>query len=319
MDLYNACKRFLMHCETEKKLSPLTIRAYRGDLDCFAGEVGMNRDLQDFSEAWIEDAVHSWFATSTLKAATVKRRVACIKAFVRWLFRRKLISFNPLERLHLEIRLPKRLPRNLQTGEIRKLVAIKPESIVGKSSKMADLVPTRREWDRLTARLAIEVMTLTGVRVGELVKIELPDMDHALQQIRVLGKGNRERHVSFPDLVTMERLQTYRGYATARFGSQDQVALFLNGLGRPANEQYIRRIVRVFAEVADLDRRITPHMLRHTAATQLLEAGLDIRFVQKLLGHASITTTEIYTHVADHALRVEISRANVRKRLEMHR
>jgi integrase/recombinase XerD len=226
---------------------------------------------------------------------------------------------NPLERLHLEIKLPKRLPRNLQTDEIRRLVAIKPESIISNSHKRDHSIPTRLEWDRLTARLAIEVMALTGVRVGELVRIELPDMNHVLQQIRVLGKGNRERYVSFPDLVTMKRLQEYRRYAIARFGRKDQATLFLNGLGRSANEQYIRRVIREFAEAASLDRRITPHMLRHTAATQLLEAGLDIRFVQKLLGHASITTTEIYTHVADHALRIGIARANVRRRLEMHR
>jgi integrase/recombinase XerD len=319
MDLFNACESFLVHCETEKKLSPLTIRAYRHDLDCFGKVVGMDRDLQEFCESWIENAVQIWLTGTTLTSATVKRRAACIKAFVRWLFRRRLISFNPLERIHLEIKLPKRLPRNLQTNEIRKLIAVKPESIVDKSKKKTNPIPNRSEWDKLTARLAIEVLTLTGVRVGELVKITLPDIDHTLQQIRVLGKGNRERNVLFPDTVTTARLQVYREYVNLRFGAESCDSLFLNGLGRPANEQYIRRIIRQFSEAAELKRRITPHMLRHTAATELLEAGLDIRFVQKLLGHASITTTEIYTHVADHALRIEISRANVRKRLEMHR
>ena len=319
MDLLNACNRFLIHCEVEKKLSPLTIKAYRGDLDRFGEEVGMNCDLQDFCESWIENAVQAWLKNSTLTTTTVKRRVACIKTFVRWLFRRKLILLNPLERIHLQIKLPKRLPRNLRTNEIRQLISIKPESIFSKSRNNENRIPNRLQWDMLTARLAIEALTLTGVRVGELVKITLPDIDHALLQIRILGKGNRERHVSFPDGVTITRLETYRKYANSRFGTEIYDSLFLNGLGRPANEQYLRRIIRKFAEKAELSRRITPHMLRHTAATELLEAGLDIRFVQKLLGHASITTTEIYTHVADHALRVEISRANVRKRLEMHR
>ena len=319
LNLFDASGAFLEHCKTGKKLSPLTIRAYRRDLNCFCEQVGGGQDVQDFSETWIEGAVKSWFSAATLKATTVRRRLACIKAFVRWLSHREFILSNPLQRLHLEIKLPKRLPRNLQIDEIRTLVGVKPESLVGKSPKKALSIPTRLEWNRLTARLAIEVMTLTGVRVGELVKIELSHMNYLLQQIRVLGKGNRERCVSFPDVVTMKRLRVYREFAIARFGADVQPTLFLNGLGRPANEQYIRRVIRVFSEAANLERRITPHMLRHTAATQLLEAGTDLRFVQKLLGHASITTTEIYTHVADHALRIEISRANVRRKLEMHR
>ena len=233
----------------------------------------------------------------------------------RGLFRRKLIATNPLERLHLEIRLPKRLPRNLQTSEIRKLVAIAPECINRSPHETHKTFRQRELWDLLTARLAIEVMTLTGVRVGELVKLRWSDIDQALHQMKINGKGNRERQVSFPDPVTLDRLHAYREQVSLRFQAAN--ALFVNGLGRSANEQYVRRVVRKFAEAAELDRRITPHMLRHTAATQLLEAGLDIRFVQKLLGHASITTTEIYTHVADQKLRAEIRRVNIRERLEM--
>jgi site-specific recombinase XerD len=319
MTLQEACANFLVHCASERKLSPLTVRAYKGDLACFVLAVGAHKKVRDLSEEWIEMAFQIWSGDPGLKAITVKRRVASVKVFVRWLFRRRQIGFNPLERIHVEIKIPRRLPRNLQTAEIRKLVGAGTESMAGKLGEDGNSGFSRREWDRWTARLAIEVMTLTGVRVGELVRIRRADMNEDLGQIRIVGKGNKERHVSFPDAVTMERLRRYRKCVLLRYGQDSGDALFLNGLGRVANEQYIRRILRVFAEAAELTRRITPHMLRHTAATQLLEAGLDIRFVQKLLGHASITTTEIYTHVADHALRAEISRANVRKRLEMHR
>ncbi len=314
MDLADACERFLQYCANEKKLSPLSVRAYRHDLACFVLAVGAKQAIEAFSEAWIEDTIQAWLINPELKTSTVKRRAACVKALVKWLFRRRMIHFNPLERVHIEIRLAKRLPRNLQTDEIRQLIAVQPEGM-GADAQAACLA--RSEWDKLTARLAIEVLALTGLRVGELAKIKLTDIDHALMQIRVLGKGHRERHVSFPDAITPTRLQQYQERAKVKFGGNVHGALLLNGLGRPANEQYIRRVIRMFAEDANLTRRITPHMLRHTAATQLLEAGLDIRFVQKLLGHASITTTEIYTHVADHALRTEISRVNVRRRLEI--
>lgn len=319
MNLLEACESFLTYCKNERKLSPHTIRAYCGDLNGFAKITGAERRMDEFSEAWIETAAQRWLADPDLKAATVKRRVACIKSLTRWLFRRRLISLNPLERLDLPIKLPKRLPRNLQTSEIGQLLMIKPESIVAKFQKTDALILDRKQWDTFTARLAIEVMALTGVRVGELIQIQPQHIDHVLQQIRILGKGNRERQVSFPDQVTMNRLQDYRKHVCAHFGPDSYKTLFVNGMGRMANEQYIRRIIRRFASTAQLERRITPHMLRHTAATQLLEAGVDIRFVQKILGHGSITTTEIYTHVADHALRTEITRANIRKRLEMHR
>lgn len=319
MLLNQACERFLMHCEAEKKLSPLTLRAYRGDLRCFQEQVGAEEKLENFSECWIEHAVQHWLSDPDLKPITVRRRTACIKAMVRWLFRRKLIAFNPLERLHLEIKVPKRLPRNLLTDEIRKLVAAKPERFSGYKRKSHKPTLSRQDWDKLTARLAIEVMCLTGIRVGELVKLKLSDIDYDLQQALVHGKGNRERNVAFPDTVTLKRLREYREIANMRFDIGYQDSVFLNGLGQPVNEQYIRRIVRRFAEAADVSRRVTPHMIRHTAATQLLEAGMDIRFVQRLLGHASITTTQIYTHVADHVLRAEIARVNIRRRLEMHR
>src|ERR1700694_5293891 len=129
MDLSDACKRFLEYCEIEKKLSPHTISAYRGDLEQFERQVVIQRQLINFTETWIENAIHLWRCDPDLKASTVKRSVACIKVFVRWLFQRKLIASNFLERIHLSIKLPKRLPRNLQTNEIRKLVAVNPENI----------------------------------------------------------------------------------------------------------------------------------------------------------------------------------------------
>lgn len=317
MTLQEACDSFLTHCGTERKLSPLTVRAYKNDLACLLGAVG-NAPVQELSEAWIETAIQAWSSNPDLKATTVKRRVACVKAFVRWLFRRRMIAYNPLERIHVEIKIPQRLPKNLHIGEIRKLIATPPPAAGETADSQQKIADSCRDWDRLTARLTIEVMTLTGVRVGELVKIRRADLNDDLRQIRIVGKGDKERHVSFPDAVTVDRLRQYTQRAEARFGVAHP-ALFLNSRGRPTNEQYIRRIVRQYAAAADITRRITPHMLRHTAATQLLEAGLDIRFVQKILGHSSVTTTEIYTHVADHVLRAEIARVNVRERLERHR
>lgn len=319
MDLSIASVRFLECCAVEKKLSRHTLDAYRGDLKQFARQLIHERKIVDFSEVWIETAVQSWLSDPDLKATTVKRRLACLKVFVRWLYQRKFIPSDFLGKLHFNIRLPKRLPRNLQVAEMKKLVAVSPETLVSNIGSSTKTPGARRGWDRLTARLAIEILALTGVRVGELVKIRSDDIDHTARQINIFGKGNRERRVIFPDRITSIRIRAYQKIACTRFGKDVPGLLLLNGLGNPASDQYVRRIIRLYAQEVDIGRRVTPHMLRHTAATQLLEAGVDMRFVQRLLGHASITTTEIYTHVSDYALRDSISRVNIRKRLEIDR
>jgi site-specific recombinase XerD len=319
MDISGACLQFLEYCKIEKKLSKNTLQAYKGDLEEFQKYTSEPHEISNFSEDWLKIAIRIWQSNPDISPATVKRRVACLKVFVRWLVQQKLCSPQLLEHLQLTIKLPKRLPRNLHTGELRRLIALDPETLISHIHSQPVYTGMRRDWDTLTARLAVEIIALTGVRVGELVKIKITDIDLAARQIQILGKGNRERRVMFPDRVTANRILAYRKNITKKFGNTASQTLLLNGLGRPATEQYLRRIIRDFAQTSNLTRRVTPHMLRHTAATQLLEAGVDIRFVQKLLGHASITTTEIYTHVADHALRDKISKVNIRKRLEIHR
>ncbi|MCA1325092.1 tyrosine-type recombinase/integrase [Herbaspirillum sp. alder98] len=318
MFIAEAIPLFLNHCRTYKKLSSHTLKAYEADLKIFTSST--ERELEDILDSnLIHDVTHAWLSCPDLKPATIKRRIATLKVFVRWLFKEKYIRAFPQETLSITVRLPKRLPRNLRTSEMKKLAAFSPECSAGSAPELGDQVTSRKAWDRLTARLAIEVMTLTGVRVGELTKIKPQDIDHGARKINVLGKGNRERRVFFPDQVTSTRIRRYFDYAKRNFGATSNDFLLFNGLGRSASEQYLRRVIRNYAEEMKVERRVTPHMLRHTAATQLLEAGVDIRLVQKLLGHASITTTEIYTHVADHHLHQKITKVNIRKRLENYR
>lgn len=315
MEIPDAISLFIDYCRTTKKLSAYTLKAYSGDLkDLMRFDVKEVRCIHE--PALISRITHSWLANPDLKPATIKRRIATLKVFVRWLHREKYIPVFPEEPLSITVKLPRRLPRNLRTSEMRKLVAFSPEISLVEQSERSVQVISRKEWDQLTARLAIEIMTLTGVRVGELTKIKAIDIDHGARKINVLGKGNRERRVFFPDQVTAIRIRRYSEHAKRRFGSTIEEPLLRNGLGRSATEQYLRRVIRAYATAMKVERRVTPHMLRHTAATQLLEAGVDIRLVQKLLGHASITTTEVYTHVADRHLHQKITKVNVRKRLE---
>jgi site-specific recombinase XerD len=156
-------------------------------------------------------------------------------------------------------------------------------------------------------RTIVRLMVGTGMRVGELCKIKLDDLSPEGAVVRIHGKGARDRvaYVTDPGLRRdLQRLVAQRRKAGT-------AALFVNRYGSHMRPQSVRSKLRRLAKEAGLSRRVTPHMLRHTAATLLIETGVDIRFVQRLLGHSSIATTEIYTHVSDEALRVTLERADV--------
>lgn len=156
--------------------------------------------------------------------------------------------------------------------------------------------------DAATALAAIEVLYATGMRVGELAAVRLGDLDLSEATITVNGKGSRQRRVFLPQSRLVALISDY---AQGRPAAGHDVLLVTES-GDPASTQHLRRLVRETAEAADIQRRITPHMLRHTCATHLLEAGLDIRFVQRLLGHQSISTTEGYTSVSDQSLKAAV-------------
>ena len=156
-------------------------------------------------------------------------------------------------------------------------------------------------------------MVATGLRVGELCRIKLEDISPDCAVIRVHGKGSRDRVV----YVTDDSLRTDIGAIVAQRRHGDSVHLLLNRLRAPMKPQSIRSRLKNIASQSGIQRRITPHMLRHTAATLLIETGVDIRFVQRLLGHSSIATTEIYTHVTDEALRSSLARADVLSNLKV--
>jgi len=153
----------------------------------------------------------------------------------------------------------------------------------------------------------------TGLRVGELVAVCLADMSERETAILVRGKGRRERRVFLPGREARAVLARYLAARVATCTPIDQLLVTANGVA--VTTQYVRKRLRELARSAGIGRRITPHMLRHTAATQLLEAGVDIRFVQTLLGHTSIATTQIYAEVRDTALKARLARANMLARI----
>jgi integrase/recombinase XerD len=287
-----AADAFLRYCSEEKHLSANTLAAYRQDLAEFRAHAGGARPIAKIAAADLLAYRNQLSVERGLAAATVKRRLACLRTMFAWLVRRDVLAESPFARTELRIRLPARLPRCIDSRDVRRLMR-------------------HRGAHGAEFALAIGLLLATGMRVGELAALRLSDVDAAGGRLRIMGKGSRERTVFVTDGRLRDDLRAYI-QCRHRVGVQDADRPLLSDIrGHALTSARIRSAIVQLGRLAGIDRRITPHMLRHTAATMLLESGTDIRFVQRLLGHRSILTTQIYTHVSDRALQAALTRANI--------
>jgi len=277
---------FLEHLRVERNLSPRTVTAYASDI---AG-------LCDWA---VREGVHFLDADhrrlrrylaemdrARYSKRTIARRLAATRSFYRYLVRRELISSSPAAVLATP-KAPRRLPDVASESLIDQLLAL-PE--VTTPSGLRDLA-------------ILELLYASGIRVSELSGLDLGDVDMASATVRVMGKGSRERIVPIHPLA----IKRIREYLTNGRPSLDkgksQGALFLNRLGTRLRADGVRRMLERYLQELGQSARITPHDLRHSFATHLLEGGADLRTVQELLGHVALSTTQIYTHVSTRHLR----------------
>jgi integrase/recombinase XerD len=299
-EINEARDRFLDHCRVGRSLSANTLKAYTADLADFTGFIGGERRIGKVGRDRLRDYARWLLDERHLKEASVKRRIAALKVFFRWLEREEAVTITPFHRLDLVVRLPRRLPRGVSAEELKCLL----DAIGGEADG----------YGALLLRLTVTLLFTTGLRIGELAAVRLGDIDTVEGVIQVRGKGNRERRVYLVGREPKRLLERF--LAMRRRLKSPAEELLLTPGGQPATPQYLRRRLIRAGKAAGLSRRITPHMLRHAAATHLVEAGVDIRFVQKLLGHASIATTQIYTQVSDNSLKEALSKADTLGRLE---
>jgi len=308
MELQLAQQRFIRWLGTARDLSGNTIRAYSSDTAVFCQQVGHEAKVADFTAELIVDFVEAQRAAG-ISAASLRRRMSVLRIFSRWLVSNRLLEFDPWSQVSLEVRKPKQLPRAVPAGDLDLLLRSLTSSAGLSSDSSQDGHGVFERPHEVTTLIAVALMLATGLRVGELVSIRCFDLDPIDCTIRVSGKGSRERIVFLPDHWTLRLLTAYFAMRV-HLGIQHDHLLF-NRRGDPMSASAMRTRLVNAAKAAGLQRRVTPHMLRHSAATQLIESGVDIRYVQRLLGHASLSTTEIYTHVTDQALRRVIDEANV--------
>ncbi|WP_346960748.1 tyrosine recombinase XerC [uncultured Arthrobacter sp.] len=298
--LAEAAHRFGRYLEAERGRSAHTVRAYLSDvgslLEHAATEGAM--ELADLELG----TLRRWLGAQSeagMSRATLARRAATARAFTAWAVREELIAVDPALRLKAPKR-EKSLPGVLQQGQVQRLVA-------GAESDAADGEPLA-----LRNRAMLELLYATGVRVGELSGLDIDDLDPDRRTLRVLGKGNKERTVPYglPAAIAVDDWLRRGRPALAADGSGP--ALFLGVRGKRVDQRQVRSVVKDLLDGLGDTSATGPHALRHSAATHLLDGGADLRAVQEILGHSSLATTQIYTHVSVDRLRKSYQQAHPR-------
>ncbi|HEX3127164.1 MAG TPA: tyrosine-type recombinase/integrase [Thermoanaerobaculia bacterium] len=313
MIVQDAIAQFLFHCQYEKNLSPKTLKAYSIDLrqfrDFLKAELGVS-DVEGIDKVVLRAYIKSLFGD--LAEKSVKRKVATLKSLFHHLEREDEILVNPFRKIDVRIKEKKRLPRTIPLADLERLFRhvyrLKSEARNRESKAYCALV-------RDIA--VLELLFATGARVAEVCNLGTDDVDLRRGQARILGKGGRERILPFWDDELSRLLGEY--IAISREPGQEAGHFFRNRRGRRLSEQSVRMVLRKHARGAGLRIAITPHMLRHSLATLLLEEGMDIRYIQHLLGHSSIATTQIYTEVRAGGQRRALAQKHPRRKLRVSR
>lgn len=284
--LNNYIAEYIEYCEYRKRLDPKTLKAYRIDLKQYED---FCTNLSDFFDKNVVDS----FITSLhkqYKPKTVKRKIASLKAFFHHMEYREVLNENPFTKLDIRFREAKLLPKTIPFHTIQAFL-----STLYTQKERAESEYQLRCCIRDIA--VIELLFATGMRISELCSLKPSDIDLESNNILIYGKGAKERIIQFGNQEVIAALTLYQ----ETFKKDIKVCgyFFVNRLQHKLSDQSVRFMINHYAELAGISQHITPHMFRHSFATLLLEQDVDIRYIQRMLGHSSISTTEIYTHVSN--------------------
>ena len=296
---------FLEHLIVERGYSRNTWEAYRNDLEQFeqfleerlngraaGGTPWLAVDLNLLNQYIVDLRDRKGY-----RDTTTARKVAAIKSFFSFLMLNGSISEDPTESLGSP-RIGRTLPKCLSEDDVTRLLEVAAQPGTPESNRDATI---------------LELLYATGLRVTELVSLNISDIDFQEAYIRCWGKGSKERLVYLYPKAVAELRQYLRSARVSLFGSHKREnALFVNHRGERLTRQWVWNILKNYSKKANIDEGITPHTLRHSFATHLLQNGASLRHVQELLGHSSISTTQVYTHLTNHHLRQEYEKSHPR-------
>ena len=276
----NLIEDFLRYLLIDKGYSKNTISSYKQDLDKF-NEYFKNKNINDIDSNDLKNYIKSL----NLNEKSISRTISCLKSFYKFLIIEKVIKHNPTDGLYMP-KVKKSLPNIMSVDEVARLLDIKLDDDFSYRNKAM-----------------LELMYATGLRVSELIELKLNDVDFSDDIIRIMGKGSKERIIPMGDFAKEyleEYIYNHRGNMLKGI-TTDYV--FLNNHGKKMTRQGFFKIIKKLANEAGISTEISPHTLRHSFASHLLKYGADLRTIQELLGHSDISTTQIYTHVANEELR----------------
>ena len=294
---YKHLENYLNYCQYQKRLTGKTLKAYRIDLNQFYTYMQFKnlKNKKDIS-------VYIQQLHTTYKPRTVKRKIAAIKAFYTYLEKQDFLKENPFHKIDYRFKEPIRLPKTITLHELNHLY----QSLYAYSKQTSNRVITRD--------IAIlELLICTGIRVSEVSHLLKSNVFIRENTIIINGKGSKERIIYIDNQNLIQSLLSYQRLF------QDEIEkspyFFINRLGHHLSEQSIRFMIVKYCHLFHIDSHITPHMFRHTFATMMLEEDVDIRYIQEILGHSSITTTQIYTHMSAHKQKEIMSHKNPRNKI----
>ena len=271
---------YLLFLKTEKKLGDNTINSYMLDLEDFFKT--FNGSIESCTKKDILTYISS---INRLEVSTVNRHISSLKSFFNYLVDESIIKVSPMEEVS-SLKKAKKLPKYLSISEVDKLLNI----------------PLNSEFDYRNKAM-LELMYATGLRVSELVSIEYSNIDFENSIIRINGKGKKERIIPLGEVASYYLKVYLSDYRSKLLKRNTYNQVFLNNHGKPITRQGFNYILENIRELTGIEKEITPHVLRHSFATHLLEGGADIRSIQEMLGHENISTTNIYTEVVNDVLR----------------
>lgn len=271
---------YLLFLKTEKKLGDNTINSYMLDLEDFFKT--FNGSIESCTK---KDILAYISSINRLEVSTVNRHISSLKSFFNYLVDESIIKVSPMEEVS-SLKKTKKLPKYLSISEVNKLLNI----------------PLNSEFDYRNKAM-LELMYATGLRVSELVSIEYSNIDFENSIIRINGKGKKERIIPLGEVASYYLKVYLSDHRSKLLKRNTYNQVFLNNHGKPITRQGFNYILENIRELTGIEKEITPHVLRHSFATHLLEGGADIRSIQEMLGHENISTTNIYTEVVNDVLR----------------
>ena len=284
--LNNYITQYIEHCQYRKRLDYKTLKAYQIDLKQYAGS------CPSMKNALSKEVVDRYITNlhKQYKPKTVKRKIASLKAFFHYLEYQELIKENPFNKLDTRFREEKLLPKTIPFHSIQKFL-----SVLYEQKSLASSDYQLRCCVRDIA--VIELLFATGMRISELCSLKPESIDLESGNILIYGKGAKERIIQIGNPEVISALLLYQEYFEEDIAACGY--FFVNKRKNKLSDQSVRFMIKRYAEIAGITQHITPHMFRHSFATLLLEQDVDIRYIQQMLGHSSISTTEIYTHVSN--------------------